>query len=115
MAEQQLGTDGIRLSDEDRARMARLREEIMERVAEMSRVIAATLEQGPGEDNRVERIEGSEELLGSVSALFEEGGVQEGEAQWTVRVPLAPGAVRSSGGCYKDPPGVCFSCTCYPN
>jgi hypothetical protein len=125
MTERQLEPDGIRLSEEDRARMARLHEEVVERVAEMTRVIAGTLAQKDVEDLRVEDIEYSEVTLNPVACCSDcEGEAREGEVRRSLRVPLGalsseirdnleleggPGELFYYGN-YRDPPGVCAIC-----
>ena len=99
MTERDLGAEGTPLSDEDRDRMATLHEEVMERVAEMSQVIARTLAQEPVEEVKLEDIRHNEVTLNPA--------LVEGEERRGVRVPLN---TELAIGCYIDPPGICIPC-----
>jgi hypothetical protein len=109
MTERENGTEGLRVSDEDRARMARLRDEVMERVAEMSQVIEQTIAQAADENITVQLSFRVEESLNTVARFGE--GEQEGEVRWALELP------GSVGKCvvYQDPPGWCTPCWPLPN
>jgi hypothetical protein len=98
---------------EDRLRMARLSEEVIGRLEEMSLIIARTLgrepqllkqvrlvlpAEGRGSDDRSSPGSG-DRLTGSTSSQ----GRITAQMVWP-----APG---TSFGCYEDPPGICFVCS----
>lgn len=89
----------VPLSSEDRIRMARLYEEINGRFQEMSLIVARTLGKQPQVLKEAKLHFPTNDQPDQSLAISASGGIKANTI-W----------IFGDGGCYQDPPGICFEC-----